>query len=286
MSTLPSLYAADKDTSLIRVKPPELTDKMPQKDKYPGEDTVKRALYKYGFMTKRLLKRHMDVLGNDRLDSGKTLDHLVARESALRYEICQKDGSTIDIYTLSDDENKVLQKRSGINAVYKRDMQDIPYLLETLSIEQWHIALLENKGKEILYNARLDSGMPVLPTIVPSLVRMKKKGGSVAVAGIPAPRGQDKGTLGMFLKETLELSDFLVKRPTKFPRFVLVVICTSESQAGDIAAVFHHMKETEQAFFLYSYDYITKTEGNNPMRLLYDITQGDAGPKMTVIDMS
>lgn len=285
-----SIYTVLPGMTVTKVTPADKELKaLWQKREVPGQGPIERALFKYGFLTSELLDRYLKTKNCKRLDTKDALHKLCEKELVEHYSIepKEKDGTLLDFYMLSKEEEKNLRKSSKPRASFRFDLTDTAYIMRGLSTAQWHIAMLERKGtKEISFNGRMDSGRAASPVVIPSLNRAKISGSrSMVFAAIPAAKGDKKRDLGAFLENFFQLSEYLMKRSDLYPRYSVVILCESSAQAGETALFLKTIKETEGMFALYALDMNT-IRGMDPLSSLYMVSSRDGEADYTLINMS
>lgn len=242
----------------------------PLSGKIIGEEPILRALLKYGFCTTQLIEREMFLKKSARVDVGKAVRALYESGSIEKYRIERFPGSTRHttvVYTLSEKKTSELEEKYE-RPVYRFEMTDIAYILRQLSIEQWHIAALEAGAKEYFYNARLDKGVARLPVTMPSMVRIRLKNRKrLFLCAVPAPKGTLRRDNGAFLRNLIDVQDYMMSNLKKFPNFIIIIPTESTEAITDISRMLDETKETEDIAVLYSTDDITS--GNlDPMKHL------------------
>lgn len=285
-----SIYSVTPDMTVTRIMPDENELKKEWVNKsVPGKEPIERALFKFGFLTAELLERYLKTKDCKRLDIRKSLNHLYQNGEVHRYTIEGKDKSVqeLDIYLLSRKAEDKVRKNSRPRASFRYDMTDVPYIMQNLATAQWHIALLERPGsKEIMYNGRADSGRAATPVVIPSMIRCKiKEKKSMVFCGIPAPKGEKKRTLGAFLTNFIQLSDYMMKRSDLYPRYSIVVLCESSTQMNETAAFLKSIREAAGYFALYSLD-MNSIRDFDPLSILYDISINEDSADYSLINLT
>lgn len=285
-----SIYSTTPDMTVTRIIPDEHDLKKEWSGKnIPGMEPIERALFKFGFLTADLLERYLTTKNCKRLDIRKSLNNLYQDGEVHRYTIEGKEDSNraLDIYLLSRKAEDKVRKNSRPRASFRYDMTDVPYIMQNLATAQWHIALLEKSGsKEIMYNGRADSGRAATPVVIPSMIRCKiKEKYSMVFCGIPAPKGVKKRTLGAFLTNFIQLSEYMMKRHDLYPRYSIVVLCESSTQMNETASFLKNIKEASGHFALYALD-MNSIKGSDPLSILYDVTINDDSADYSLINLT
>lgn len=256
-----------------------------------GEEPIKKALYKFGFLTANLLKRYMRLRGNKAIDVNKSLKVMFNQKKIWRYTIEYDDEftSNIDVYRLSQKEEEILRKKGRHKPIYRFDMKNTPYILTNLACVQWHLTMLEYKAKEVMYNNRVHiSDKNTQPIVVPSLCRYRSKRTrkSMVVCNIPAVKGMRKRDIGMFLRQISQLNDYFIANPAKYNAYIIVITCCSENQIEDISKLLEAITETKGLFVLYSIETQSQEGGINPMACLYRVVREQDKTTLKLVDLS
>lgn len=245
------------------------------KTKAIGESIILRLFAEYGFLNQNMIQRCLNMRGHRRIDAARALDKMQYTGKVKKYTI-RRSGSKrqdIDIYCLSETAIKQL-KKSGIQMIrYKQDMTDIPYILEHLSVAQWHIAVLEvNTIYESAYMLRmaLKDGRT---GIIPSLTAHTALGGKkVYLCGVCAPKGGLKEDLARFLKNVYMLDAYFKEEAETYRSYVFIAICEDDRQSEELCRYLTSIKETAGMYFLYTNDAVTSSAIASPTTLLYDLS--------------
>lgn len=256
-----------------------------------GEEPIKKALYKFGFLTSNLLQRYMNIKGNKNIDVSRSLKVMFSQKKIWRYTIEYNDDftSNIDVYRLSQKEEEILRKKGRHKPIYRFDMKNTPYILTNLACVQWHLTMLEYKAKEVMYNNRVHiSDKRTQPITIPSLCRYKSKKTrkSMVVCELPAVKGMRKRDIGMFLRQVTQLNDYFIENPAKYNAYIIVITCCSENQIEDISRLLENIIETKGLFVLYSIE-TQSQEGNiNPLACLYRVVREQDKTTLKIVDLS
>ncbi len=276
-----TLYTYDPDMKIWEstVRPglhaPEV-----RQTKARGEEIIKELLALYGFMTLPLIRRCLIMKGHGRIDTKKSIVKMQYKGLVKKYTITLKDSDKqdIDIYVLSKEVRAKYKKDGKIMINYRYDMLNIPYLLEHLSLIQWHIACLEkSRIKESAYHWKVSLSDGRIATI-PSLTAYKALGvKSFYLCAIPVTKGVHNEELMTFLLNVYLIDEYFKENSGRFKKYVFVLICEDDKQAEDICRYLSTIKETAGLYFLYTSDAATSDPDIDPLSLLYELTvQGGA----------
>ena len=164
----PSLYSYEVGTT---IKDTTIHEE-PQNNIPPtGEKVIIPTIRRYGFLTAPILQRLINLQEHVTINALKSLRKLQQQGKVLKYTISfPSDRQDIDVYVLSPETRQI----NGAKAVFKYDMSDIPYILEHLSVSQWHTAVLEGKNAKEGFMAGKNfdaiSGATITSVAVSSLI--------------------------------------------------------------------------------------------------------------------
>ena len=140
---IPSRYAYDKncDIALTTIQGDAINN-VPS----PFEDMVIGVLQKYGFLTLPLLQRAIDLQNKGKaINAQKAVNKMQKQGKVEKYTISYPtDDPDNDVYILSEE----IRLERGSKSIFRFDMSNIPYILEHLSLAQWHISVLEGAGSK------------------------------------------------------------------------------------------------------------------------------------------
>ena len=274
---IPSLYSYDTNMKIsettIKTKP---QNNIPA----PGEKVVIAVLRKYGFLTSSLLQRAINVKNHRSLKVTSSLRKMQQQGKVLKYTITHDiDIQDIDVYVLSKEE----RSNSGFKSIFRYDMTDIPYILEHLSITQWHIAMLEGElTKEVMLYRQIHLKDSI--SQVPSMVEYKPPfGKKLYICGISVPKGKHKDDFGAFLTRIISIDEYLKDHNESFRAYVIVIICESESQIEELSKFLSNMAETSELYLMYTIDALTAEDVLDPLSVLYDVERHEGETSLNVI---
>jgi hypothetical protein len=282
-----SIYTFTRNAKMFEIEPTKLpVTNVPA----VGAEPIKKALYKFGFLTANLLQRYMNLRGNKNIKVKKSLNVMFSQRLIWRYTIDFGNDLThnLDIYRLSQAEEARIKNTGRHKPVYRADMKSIPYAMTLLTSAQWHISMLENRAKEIMYNNRVHiSDENTEPITIPSLVRYKtKKRKSVVICAIPAIKGLRRADIGSFLRNINRINEYFLYNPAHYRRYLLILICDSETQIEDISQMLESINETKGIFVLYAINAQSAEDAGNPLSSLYTVDRTDGKAVLTVVDLS
>ena len=238
----------------------------------PGERPVITALHKYGFMNKNLIQKNLIIYGHKKINAGKVLLKMQKQGKIRKYTISHDESSLadLDIYTLNDDYRQMGKREQ---ADYKRDMQDIAYILENMALCQWHNGLLSNsfRCKEILYNRikYCSAGSVVIPSIIK--VKMERK--SIYLCAVPENRANTAESLRAFIIKLIFINQYLADNRSMYPSYLIVLIGESIKQIEERAKLLSMMKETREMDIIFTIDMATSMD--DPLKNIYNIRRAE-----------
>ena len=222
----------------------------------PGEKPLATALYKYGFMNLDVMKKNIANTGHKRLDVAKTLEKMQKQGKVEKYTVWHGgDRANLDIYTLTSEFEETLGKSR--DSIYKKDMKDIPYILENLALCQWHNSLLSSirASTEIMYNQTKCCTCGFV--VVPSVIRIKVGKCGVHLCAVPVNRNNHLKNLKNFVVNLVRLNRYFEENQGKYRSYLIVLLCESVSQIEDLVKLLSVMKETKEMDLLYTIDMAT-----------------------------
>lgn len=272
----PSLYSYENDCSII-----ETTINNEPQDNKPsrGETIVITILKKYGFLTTSLIQRLMNLNGHAKLNALKILRKMQQQKKIQKFTITfNSDRQDINVYVLP----RKIRMENKVRNQYKYDMTDIPYILEHLSVAQWHISVLEgSKAKEIFIFKKINQNGYIAQ--IPSLIEIRTRIGTrMYLCALPIPKGIYKQDLGSFFTNIITIDKYLGARKDRFKAYVIVLICESESQIEEVSLMLREMGETKEIYILYSIDVMTSEENLDPLKIMYDVDRAEGETKLEV----
>ena len=176
-----------------------------------------------------------------------------------------------------------MRQISGQKSVFKYDMSDIPYILEHLSISQWHISVLEGKGaKEVMLYKQISSQgfIAQLPSLIEFRSRLGKK---MNLCAIPVPKGVHKQDLGRLFTNVITIDRYLSERRERFRSYVIVLICESQNQIDEVSRLLFEMAETKETYILYSIDMMSSDDEFDPLSVIYDVSRAEGEIELGVV---
>ena len=294
-----SVYAVSPSEVVTKVNPPKglqgkvaggMDEAAKPDERY--EKTILKALYKYGFLTLNLITRIGEGYGLRRPGIEAALKRLLISEKAERYTVDDFSRMAVqkDFYLLSRGERTAMKESEPTRPVYKFDVTNLAYVMRNMMAVQWHISLLEHKGKEVMFNGRVElkekRGMPIE---VPSLVRVRaKRNEKIAICAVAAPKGQRQRDTGKFVMNVVELFSYFASKANAYPRFAIVILCESEAQMKDVALLFKSIDETANGGIplLYARVDATRREKRSPLSALYLVDREKGYTDISLIDLA
>ena len=247
-----------------------------------GEKVIIPTIRRYGFLTAPLLQRLINLQEHTTINALKSLRKLQQQGKVLKYTISfPSDRQDIDVYVLSPETRQI----NGAKAVFKYDMSDIPYILEHLSVSQWHVGTLEGKGsKEIMLYRQVNAKGFIAQ--LPSLIEFKSRlGNKMNICAIPVPKGVHKQDLGRLFTNVITIDRFLSERKDRFKSYVIVLLCESQNQIDEVSKLMLELAETKEIFILYSIDMMSADDTFDPLSLLYDVSRRDGELELGVLKL-
>lgn len=253
-----------------------------------GEGAVVSIIAQYGFITAPLIQRCLQIKGHTRVDATKTLRKMQLKGQISKYTLTPLGGDKqdIDIYCLTKEERERLKSKGRKLIPYRYDMTNTPYILEHLSLVQWHIACLEQRHiKEAAYNWKValkDGRIATIPSLIAfNTIRDKK----TYIIAMPAPKGKHKEDLAKFFVKVFLIDQYVKENDLRFRSYTYVIICEDDKQAEDICRYLTKMRETAPIYLLYSSDSATSDPDRSPLAFLYELTvdKGDISRRVISI---
>lgn len=272
----PSLYSYENDCNIT-----ETTINEEPQDYKPsrGEVIVIAILKKYGFLTTSLIQRLMNLHGHAKLNALKILRKMQQQKKMQKFTISfNSERQDINIYVLP----RKIRTANKVRNQFKYDMTDIPYVLEHLSVTQWHISVLEgSKAKEIYAFKQINQEGFIAQ--IPSLIEVRTKLGTrMNLCALPVPKGVHKQDLGRLFTNIITIDKYLGARKDRFKAYVIVLICESESQIEEVSLMLREMGEIKEIYILYSIDVMTSEENLDPLKIMYDVNRAEGETKLEV----
>lgn len=273
----PSLYSYEVGTTIE-----DTTNQEEPKNNVPatGEKVIVATIRKYGFLTAPLVQRAINLNDHSTINVLKSLKKMQQQGKAEKYTITfPSERQDIDVYVLSPKMRQI----SGQKSVFKYDMSDIPYILEHLSISQWHISVLEGKGaKEVMLYKQISSQgfIAQLPSLIEFRSRLGKK---MNLCAIPVPKGVHKQDLGRLFTNVITIDRYLSERRERFRSYVIVLICESQNQIDEVSRLLFEMAETKETYILYSIDMMSSDDEFDPLSVIYDVSRAEGEIELGIV---
>lgn len=273
----PSLYSYEVGTTIE-----DTTNQEEPKNNIPatGEKAIVATIRKYGFLTAPLVQRAINLNDHSTINVLKSLKKMQQQGKAEKYTITfPSERQDIDVYVLSPKMRQI----SGQKSVFKYDMSDIPYILEHLSISQWHISVLEGKGaKEVMLYKQISSQgfIAQLPSLIEFRSRLGKK---MNLCAIPVPKGVHKQDLGRLFTNVITIDRYLSERRERFRSYVIVLICESQNQIDEVSRLLFEMAETKETYILYSIDMMSSDDEFDPLSVIYDVSRAEGEIELGIV---
>lgn len=265
----------------------DTTLKLPPENNVPaiGCKIITEILYQYGYLNLQQIQRLLEHMGHKSIMAKKSLRKMQEQGQVKKYTIGfgEEDVADIDIYMLTPSFRREQEKNEKHKSIHRFDMDNIPYILENLSISQWHIGIMGQYVKAEMYNHRVSVDDEVVT--IPSLIRYRTPlGHSIHICGMPMCKGKDKGSLAHFIAKLVLVNNYFMDNPDKYRSYVIVIVCESEAQIEDISKLLKAIRETSGMFLLYTIDTVTN-EGNDPLSLLYSVDREDGRADLSIISL-
>lgn len=275
----PSIYTYDEGCKIF-----ETTDRNEPTNSIPatGEKIIIQVLLKYGFLSIALLQRLFIMHNHSTINVKKSLRKMQQQGKAIKYTIeYPGDIADIDIYVLDERLREGKQKA----AVFRYDMTDIPYILEHLSISQWHISMLEGKNtKEVAFFKQISAEGYI--TQIQSLVEFKSIiGKKMYLSAVTTPKGTHKQDLARLFTTLITMDRYFQARSSRFGAYLIAIICESEAQIEEVSRLLTEMAETSEMYVLYSLDMLSSEETFDPLSTLYEVTRTEGETSITPIQL-
>lgn len=240
-----------------------------------GEKAILKIFAEYGFLNLNMVQRCLDMRGHYRIDAKKSVEKMMRLGKLKRHTISLKGSGKqdIDIYSLTSPMIEDM-RRAGVPLIrYRQDMTDIPYILEHLSVAQWHISLLEesviHESAYMLRIALKDGRSTVIPSLTSHTTIMGQK---LYLCGVALPKGGTKEDMARFLKNIFIMDSYFKEEHMTYRSYVFVLIGEDDRQAEEACRYLSGIKETSGIYFLNTNDSITSASVSSPLSLLYDIS--------------
>ena len=234
-----------------------------------GETIINAILTKYGFLTLKLVRKCLEYGGHKKISAAKTLKSMQYQGLIDKYTIYYPEDmerNNIDVYILTGEMLEECRRKR----LYDFKMTNIPYILEMLTLAQWHISMLMKcKAKEEMYNVTFETDLGYVLTM-PSLVKLRTSiSSTIHICSMPVTKAMDKKELGKFLIRISQISKYMDSK-RKYSSFVICLICESQQQIEETSKLLYALNQTRNLFVIYSIDAITSDLDINPMSMIYD----------------
>jgi len=276
---IPSIYSYDRESTIQNTT---ISNQPINNLPATGEKIIIALLQKYGFLSSPLLQRYINLRKHGTINVKKSLRKLQEQGKVEKYTITHSnDVADIDVYVLSNAE----RKKYKIRSIYRFDMMDIPYILEHLSIAQWHVSMLEGKGtKEVAYYKQINAKGFI--TQLQSVVQIKNvTGRNMILSAITIPKGIQKQDIASLFTTIITTDNYFRDRKSQYNAYVIVLICESESQIEQISQMLTKMAETTEIYIIYSLDTLSADDTFDPLSTLYDVKREEGETELSVLKL-
>ncbi len=276
---LPSRYSYDAGCTIEKTTL-ERSPVGDKKGRIAGKERIIGALQKYGFLNMQLIER---TAGGKNISVQKAVNALQKQGEIDRYTIRYPDREPDnDIYVLSEEARQIY----GVKSLFRYDMTNIPYLLEHLSVAQWHISVIRGKDAKEAAPLYKQIGHGKFITQIPSLIKFRTSlGKSMYICAMSAPKGLKKDDMGYFLTRLLTIDSYLSYNRHRFGSYVITIICESESQIEELSLLLSNMAETQEMYLLYSLDADTGDDSMDPLATLYEVDRSIGQTKLGILKL-
>ncbi len=274
---IPSRFSYDPECTIEKTT---RTDEPHDGKPATGEDIILRLLSKYGFMNLMHIQRALNMKSHRTINARKSLTKMQQRGKVEKYTIYYPEEQPHnDFYILSE------YIRNEQKSVYRYDMEDIPYILEHLSVTQWHISVLEGeKTKEKMFYKTVPFEKYI--TQVPSLIEFRSRfGKKISICAIPIPKGQHKQDVASLITQIITLNGYFSADRDRYGSFAICLICESETQIEEVSKLLLDISETSELFIIYSLDSLTDEEDLDPLSMIYDVERQEGNTRLNIIKL-
>lgn len=238
-----------------------------------GEKPILSMLEKYGCMNRHMVELALKLNRHKTINAQKSLRRMQELRQISKYTIFDQDPlfPDNDVYVLSEAQRERLNITKAKRSIHDYNMANIPNVLETLALNQWHIrALHEPTVTEVMFNRAVF--IRDREVRVPSLVRIKSRlKRPLTLCAVPIVRGRSKEAVMSFLAQVVFLNAFFAQNRRRFFTPVIVLIAESFRQAEDVSALLNFISETEHPYVLYAIDALLADVEVNPLQMLYQL---------------
>lgn len=236
-----------------------------------GEKPVLTILEKYGMLNRKMIDDALKIYGHKTINTVKSLRRMQEMGQVNKYTIYSPDPELPDndVYILSRQMREKCGIESATIPVHDYNMANIPYVLEKLSVNQWHLQMLRHMdGKEVKFNQRVfsEAGQVLIPSLVKIKTRLKRP---LHVCAVPVCKGRKKEDIASFVAQIAFLNSYFAENRGRFKSVVVVVLCESERQIGDVSAVIESVNQTAGSYLLFTIDSLVADKNLNPLSLLF-----------------
>ena len=275
--TAPSLYSYEVGTTIEETT---ISDEPQNNIPATGEKVIMPTIRRYGFLTAPILQRLINLYEHKTINALKSLKKMQQQGKVQKFTIkFPSDRQDIDVYVLSPQYRQI----NGMKSVFKYDMSDIPYILEHLSVSQWHTAVLEGKNaKEVMLYKQINSHgfIAQLPSLIEFRSRIGKK---MNLCAIPVPKGVHKQDLGRLFTNIITIDRYLSERIDRFKSYVIVLLCESQNQIDEVSRLLLEMAETKETYILYSIDMMSSDDEFDPLSIIYDASRHEGELELSIV---
>lgn len=225
---------------------------------------IVKALYKYMVLNRKNLERAVDIKLDRKLQKPNYITNIRhLREKGILFKMRYGDedeANGCEFYSLTAAGYQYMRVYyAGLPVTYdvgshnERNVkrENLPAIMERLSINQWHINLLRNYGDKICSEAYYSKKrLGYRKAWFQSNVRIKTQAGSVALIALPAGKTEDDKK---DLFDTLiRYSDLIGKSENKAAAFI--VICESKGEIGRITKYLEKSRTLHDVELLFAVD--------------------------------
>lgn len=251
--TITGTFAYTEDAT---IREHHLADDMIVETNAIGGEIIKRGLYKYGFLNSALVQWYLDTTGHKRIKGDKSATKLCSTGELRKFTLERGHGlPAMNVYTLSDDTAEQMYRKQKGYREYDRAVTNkaIPYILENLSLAQFHILSLSNpKAQEQYYNhpVLLRDGRAVT---IPSLIRYKSSfANTLFLVAMPLPKSREVKETSLFISRLMLIKEYFGEKQETYQNISYIIVCDSDEQIRDMATLIDQMADLKDIFIMYS----------------------------------
>ena len=246
------------------------------------EYVLLESLYRLPYLTRKNMERFADYRLKDKKYAGY--------ENIMRQLI--KDGclrrfayGEVHFYRLHDGARAYYKDKldpRGIHEIQISPAYDIPAVLESASLAQWHISVMIGDGIKKSYFGE-DICLRKNKICIPSYLEVEKGSIRYKVLSFCVP----KIDLHMesFLESILKVKEALYKWELSLKRdiFIIVLVCANTSEMKQLAVLFENMKATQNLPMYYVSE--PNTIFSKGLTLLYSVATEDGKQVLRTISI-